>query len=40
MKVQLTPFLFVLLVPIALFVFGLKNLGLSEEHKIRPAYVA
>jgi len=40
MKIQLTLLLFALLVPVALFVFGLKNLGLSEEHKIRPAYVA
>src|SRR5208337_1059467 len=40
MKLQLTPFLFALLVPIALFVFSLKNLGSGEEHKIRPAYVA
>ena len=40
MKIQLTLLLFALLVPVALFVFSLKNLGLSEEHKIRPAYVA
>jgi hypothetical protein len=40
MKIQLTLLLFVLLVPIALFVFGLKNLGLSADQKIRPAYVA
>src|SRR5208337_2854950 len=40
MKIQLTLLLFALLLPVALFVFGLKNLGLSEEHKIRPAYVA
>jgi len=40
MKVQLTLLLFALLVPVALFVFSPKNLGLSEEHKIRPAYVA
>jgi AmmeMemoRadiSam system protein B/AmmeMemoRadiSam system protein A len=40
MKVQLTLLLFALLVPIALLVFSLKNLGSSEEHKIRPAYVA
>jgi AmmeMemoRadiSam system protein B/AmmeMemoRadiSam system protein A len=40
MKVQLTLLLFALLVPVVLFVFSPKNLGLSEEHKIRPAYVA
>jgi AmmeMemoRadiSam system protein B/AmmeMemoRadiSam system protein A len=40
MRIQLTPLLFALLVPVVLFMFSLKNLGLSEEHKIRPAYVA
>ena len=40
MRIQLTLLLFALLVPIVLIVFSLKNLGLSEEHKIRPAYVA
>ncbi|MGO8735697.1 MAG: AmmeMemoRadiSam system protein B [Terriglobia bacterium] len=40
MKVQLTLLLFALLVPIVLFVVGLKDLGMSAEHKIRPAYVA
>ena len=40
MKVQLSLLLFALLVPVVLIVFSLKNLGLSEEHKIRPAYVA
>jgi hypothetical protein len=40
MRIQLTPFLFALLVPVALFVFKLQNLGLGEEHKIRPPFVA
>ena len=40
MRIQLTLLLFALLVPVALFVFSPKNLGSSEEHKIRPAYVA
>jgi AmmeMemoRadiSam system protein B/AmmeMemoRadiSam system protein A len=40
MKVQVTLLLFALLVPVVLIVFSLNNLGLSEEHKIRPAYVA
>jgi hypothetical protein len=40
MKIQLTLLLFALLVPVALFVVGLKNLGLSAEQKIRPPYVA
>jgi hypothetical protein len=40
MKIQLTLLLFALLIPVALFVFGLKNLGLSAEQKIRPPYVA
>jgi hypothetical protein len=40
MKIQLTLLLFALLVPVALFVIGLKNIGLSAEQKIRPAYVA
>jgi hypothetical protein len=40
MKIQLTLLLFALLVPFALFVIGLKNLGLSAEQKIRPPYVA
>ena len=40
MKVQLTLLLIALLVPVVLIVFSLNNLGLSEEHKIRPAYVA
>ncbi len=40
MKVQLTLLPFALLVPGIWLVFSLNNLGLSEEHKIRPAYVA
>jgi hypothetical protein len=41
MKIQLTLLLLVLLVPVALFVFGLKNLGSPHaEQKIRPPYVA
>ena len=40
MKIQLTVLLFALLIPVALFVIGLKNIGLSAEQKIRPAYVA
>jgi hypothetical protein len=40
MRIQLTLLLFALLVPVLLFVVKPKNLGLSEEHKIRPAYVA
>jgi hypothetical protein len=40
MKIQLTLLSFALLVPVALFVFGLKNLGLRAEQKIRPPYVA
>jgi len=40
MKIQLTLFLFALLVPVALFVIGLKKIGLSAEQKIRPPYVA
>jgi hypothetical protein len=40
MKIQLTLLLCALLIPVALFVFGLEHLGLSAEQKIRPAYVA
>ena len=40
MKVQLTLLLLALLVPVAIFVFSPKKLGLTQEHKIRPAYVA
>jgi hypothetical protein len=40
MKIQLTPLLFALLIPVALIVLGLKDLGLSAEQKIRPPYVA
>lgn len=40
MRIQLTLFLSALFVPVALFVFSLKNHGLSDEHKIRPPYVA
>jgi hypothetical protein len=40
MKIQPTLLLFALLFPVALFVFNLKNNGLSAEQKIRPAYVA
>ena len=40
MKIQLTVLLIVLLVPVALFVFGLKNTGLTAEQKVRPSYVA
>jgi hypothetical protein len=40
MRIQLTLLLFALLVPVVLIMFSLNNLGLSEEHKIRPAYVA
>jgi len=40
MKIQLTPLLFALLIPVAWFVVGLHNLGLSAEQKIRPPYVA
>ena len=40
MKIQLTVLIFVLLIPFAMFVIGLKNVGLSAEQKIRPAYVA
>jgi hypothetical protein len=40
MKVQVTLLLLALLVPVVLFVLRPWKLGLSEEHKIRPAYVA
>jgi MEMO1 family protein len=40
MKIQLTLILFALLVPVALFVIGLKKIALSAEQKIRPPYVA
>jgi MEMO1 family protein len=40
MKIQLTVLFFALLVPVALFVIVLKEIGLSAEQKIRPAYVA
>ncbi|MGA2072359.1 MAG: AmmeMemoRadiSam system protein B [Terriglobia bacterium] len=40
MKIQLTVLLFALLVPVALFMIGLKNVGLSAEQKIRPPLVA
>jgi hypothetical protein len=40
MKIQLTVLLFALLIPVALFVIGLKDIGLSAEQKIRPALVA
>jgi len=40
MKVQVTLLLSALLIPVVLFVLKPKNLGLSEEPKIRPAYVA
>ena len=40
MKVQVTLVLLALLVPAVLFVLRPKKLGLSEEHKVRPAYVA
>ena len=40
MKIQLTLFLFAVLVPVALFVIGQKKIALSAEQKIRPAYVA
>ena len=40
MKIQLTVLLFALLIPVALFVVGLKNIGLSAEQKIRPPLVA
>jgi len=40
MKIQLTLILFALLVPVALFVIGLKKIALSAEQKIRPTYVA
>jgi hypothetical protein len=41
MKVQLTLLLLALLVPVLLFVFSARKLGLTQEaHKVRPAYVA
>jgi hypothetical protein len=40
MKIQVTLLLVALVVPVALFVFGHKTVGLSEEQKIRPPYVA
>ena len=40
MRVQSTQILLALLVPAAILIFGAENSGLSEEHKIRPPYVA
>ncbi len=40
MKIHLTPLFLAFLVPVALFVFGLKSIGLSAEQKVRPPYVA
>ena len=40
MKIQLTVLLFALLIPVALFVIGVNDIGLSAEQKIRPPLVA
>ncbi len=40
MKIQLSPILFALLLPVALFLIGLKSPDLQAEQKVRPPYVA